>query len=68
MVNRCQILKENGTLTPNYPQLQHYMKKTVIHAISKKVQVGNDQKKIHSKNRDGKNKLTIKYLYLENIS
>ena len=39
-----------------------------------KVQVGNDQEKVqsernsHSKNRGGKNKLTIRYLYLENIS
>ena len=38
------------------------------------VQVGKDQdqaqseKDSHSKNRDGKNKLTIRYLYHENIS
>ena len=43
--------------------------------LNKKVQVGNDQemaqseKDFHSKNRDGKKtKLTIKYLYHENIS
>ena len=41
---------------------------------SKKVRVGNDQVKAqsekdsHSKNRDGKKKLTIRYLYHENIS
>ena len=38
------------------------------------VQIGNDQEKAqsernsYSKNRGGKNKLTIRYLYLENIS
>ena len=41
---------------------------------NKKVQLGNDQGKAQSgriptqKNRGGKNKLTIRYLYLENIS
>ena len=40
----------------------------------KKVQVGNDQEKAqaerhsHSKNRGGKNKLTIRYVNHENIS
>ena len=39
-----------------------------------KVDVGNDQEKaqsekdFHSENRGGKNKLTIRYLYYENIS
>ena len=40
----------------------------------KEIKVGNDQemalsqRNFHSKNRAGKNKLTIRYLYLENIS
>ena len=48
----------------------------VMQQCYKKVQEGKDQEKAqsekdsHSKNRDGKNKLTIRYMYLyhENIS
>ena len=42
--------------------------------MRKKVQVGNDQEKVqsernsHSKTEVGKTKLTIRYLYIENIS
>ena len=42
--------------------------------VIKQIQVGNDQEKAqpernsYSKNRGGKNKMTIRYLYLENIS
>ena len=42
--------------------------------LIKKVQVGNYQEKaqsernLHSKDRGGKSEMTIRYLYLENIS
>ena len=59
-------------LTKCYEPLQ---KLRVRLGTCKKVQVGKDQEKAqsekdsHSKNRVGKkNKLTIRYLYLENIS
>ena len=45
------------------------MYRPLYNELYEKIQVGNDQENAHSKNRGGeKTKLTIRHIYVENIS
>ena len=68
-------ISQYATEIHTYTLYYHYFQNQKFENYRKKVQVGKDQEKVqsekdsHSKNRGGeKTKLTIRYLYHENIS